>query len=148
MQAHYICLPLVFASSKGDGGESTSTIRLAGGPNENSGRVEIYREGEWGTICDDSWYTTEGSVACKQLGFTGIDRVGNMGEFGSGTADSPILASVDCEGFEDSLDLCESTDWGTIRCSHAEDAGVICQTGKNQSTCFITYRNISSINQS
>ena len=111
----------------------STTIRLAGGPNENSGRVEIYREGEWGTICDDEWGYSEARVACEQLGFTGIVRTGDMGEFAdTSLVGVPILYSVDCVGIEGSLDYCESSDWGTSGCSHAEDAGVVCRTGKKQ----------------
>ena len=110
-----------------------TTLRLAGGPNENSGRVEIYREGEWGTICDDEWGRSEARVACKQLGFSGVERIGDLGEFADVSSfGSPILYSVDCVGIEGSLDYCVSNDWGTTRCTHAEDAGVVSQTGKKQ----------------
>ena len=43
-------------------------LRIAGGG--NSGRLEIYKDGSWGTVCDDEFDSTDASVACRQLGFT------------------------------------------------------------------------------
>ena len=48
---------------------STGDLRLAGNV-ANEGRVEVCMDNEWGTICDDSWGTSDANVACKQLGFS------------------------------------------------------------------------------
>ena len=44
-------------------------IRLTGGAQSNQGLLEVYCNGQWGTVCDDFFGSTEATVACKQLGY-------------------------------------------------------------------------------
>ena len=46
-------------------------IHLADGPSEHEGRVEVCSlKGQWGTVCDDGFSTTDAEVVCRQLGFS------------------------------------------------------------------------------
>ena len=45
-------------------------LRLAGANVVNEGRVEICINNEWGTVCDDSWGSSDAAVVCRQLGYS------------------------------------------------------------------------------
>ena len=109
-------------------------IRLVNGNNASEGRVEIYLQGRWGTICDDYWDITSATVVCKQLGFLdAISAVGNA-EFGEGSG--PILLDdVDCVGNEAALIHCSARPIKEHNCVHSEDAGVRCNP---QALCKFT----------
>ncbi|KAJ8040920.1 Deleted in malignant brain tumors 1 protein [Holothuria leucospilota] len=102
------------------------SIRLVDGPTPNEGRVEVFMDGEWGTVCDDEWALVDGNVVCIQLGYPAALSVTNMAHYGEGTG--PIhFDNVNCNGEEQQLSRCRYTD--QHNCQHSEDAGVKCVPG-------------------
>ena len=101
-------------------------VRLLGGNGVNTGRVEVYYNNIWGTVCDDDWDLNDAAVVCRQLGFPGAISSSCCATFGQGTG--PIwLDDVKCTGSETSLSSCSHGGWGRHNCAHKEDVQVLCQ---------------------
>ena len=47
-------------------------VRLVDGESEMEGRVEMCRNGRWGTVCDKQWTDNHTAVVCRQIGFSDI----------------------------------------------------------------------------
>ena len=100
-------------------------IRLVGGANSTEGRVEVALNGEWGTVCDDSWDVNDAKVVCRMLGHAYAIAAPVRSHFGQGNG-TILLDDVQCTGEESSIDKCFHAGWGENNCNHEEDAGVIC----------------------
>ena len=100
-------------------------LRLVGGSNAMEGRVEVYYNGEWGTVCRDFWDLRDAIVVCRQLGYTTAVRRSIDAEFGEGTG-RIWLDNVHCSGTESTLSSCNANAWGNNNCYHTWDAGVVC----------------------
>ena len=57
-------------------------LRLSSSVSASAGRIDIYYNGVWGTVCDDSFGSTDADVACRQLGFASASRYGTVGSLG------------------------------------------------------------------
>ena len=101
------------------------------GSDQCSGRVEIYHEGQRGTVCDDSWNMNDAEVVCRQAGCGRAVAALSSAPFGKGSG-LIWLGDVRCFGNESSLTQCQHPGFGSHNCSHHEVVGVNC-SGKKYS---------------
>jgi len=90
------------------------------------GRVEVFRDNVWGTVCDDFFDRNDADAACKQWGSRtrAISWNGNA-FYGQGTG--PIqIDNANCAANIESLFLCSVL--LHHNCDHSEDVGVSCPT--------------------
>ena len=101
-------------------------MQLVGGSVPNEGRLEVYRNGEWGTVNRDRFDMIDANVVCRSLGYGDARNYVTTPVFGRGTG-SILMDDVGCWGNEESIFDCnynrlhESTD------THDQDVGVRCQ---------------------
>ena len=102
-------------------------VRLVGGSSQFEGRVEVYYNDQWGTVCNSGWGKDDATVVCHQLGFHGEAEAVFNSIFGSATDSAPIwLTNLACTGNEDYLADCPHNSWGGTNCHHYQDVGAIC----------------------
>ena len=100
-------------------------VRLVGGPNDASGRVEVSYKGFWGTVCDDDFDMDDANVVCRQLGFQGASNYYEEAHFGEGSG-LIVLDDLECGGTESQITFCHHSGLGNHNCEHSEDVGVAC----------------------
>jgi deleted-in-malignant-brain-tumors protein 1 len=102
-------------------------IRLVDGPSSAEGRVQIYHNGLWGTVCDNRFSDSDAKVVCRQLEHpTSASKARGGAYYGPGIG--PIwLDEVACYGSEARLSQCTHGGWRNTDCYHSTDAGGVCE---------------------
>ncbi|XP_072170140.1 uncharacterized protein [Diadema setosum] len=130
-----------------------SDIRLVGGSSLVEGRLEVFYNGVWGTICDEGWDDIDRLVVCKQLGFP--VATSDTPSYPAASALQQIwLRDVGCAPGDERLTDCVTNDqWGdTVTCSHQRDVTIRCSglnlnIAPNYVGCF-DFSSISGITRS
>ena len=104
------------------------TIRLVGGTTQYEGRVEVYHNGEWQTVCDDDWDIKEAQVVCRQLRYGSAESAWQEAKFGEGSGAQWEVYWY-CTGIEFNLESCRTQN---SKCVHSEDASVTCSNSSGE----------------
>lgn len=106
-------------------GSMEGAVRLVGGSSPDEGRVEIFHDDQWGTVCESDWDDNDARVVCRQLGYTGDVGVARTGSpYGAGSGPE-YLTHVRCNSYDDRLEDCSHNGWG-VTYWYCQNAGVQC----------------------
>ena len=90
--------------------------------------MEVYHNGEWGTVCDDGWNLNDAQVVCSELGYSSAVTAVPSAFYGQGGGQI-WLNDMNCIGTEETIADCPHSGWGSNNCSHEKDASVNCTAG-------------------
>ena len=91
-----------------------------------SGRMEIFVNGYWSTVCSDGWNRAAARTVCNQLGYKRLSNayIGQGGVFGRGSG--PILEGVQCSRTSMRICTCLLDSPPSGGCDHSKDVSVAC----------------------
>ena len=86
----------------------------------SAGRVEVFYDGQWGTVCNDAWDINDANVVCRQLGFSQLaSQARGSAYYGQGSG-SIWIDDVACSGNESHIYDCRHRGCGTMTVHTAE----------------------------
>ncbi|MGH0169076.1 UNVERIFIED_CONTAM: hypothetical protein FKN15_056154 [Acipenser sinensis] len=109
-------------------------LRLVSAEFDCAGRLEIFYNGTWGSVCSNKMSSTTVNMICQQLGCGGKGTLQYTNQFGAGSGPK-WLDEVVCHGFESVLWQCSSLPWGQNTCQDSEVAGIECLAELPESKC-------------
>ncbi|KAI2657096.1 hypothetical protein H4Q32_021169 [Labeo rohita] len=135
-----IWLPFCLGQTTSPSQDGKIKFRLAGYPRKhNEGRVEVFYDGEWGTICDDDFTLANAHVLCHHLG---IEKCVSRG-WGNSDCTHQEDAGVVCKderlpGFADSNIIEVDDRFHPAEGTQRTRVGVRRTSGNLSSVCFTT----------
>ncbi|XP_064388391.1 soluble scavenger receptor cysteine-rich domain-containing protein SSC5D-like isoform X3 [Halichondria panicea] len=124
---------LICAASFASTASPNGYLRLvsnSGRTGGSSGRLEFYYNGQWGTVCQDNFDSSDARVACRQLGFSTYTQYGTVGTLGFSRPTSydtrTWLDELRCRGSESRLIDCPANAIGVEDCFRFEDIALYC----------------------
>ena len=104
---------------------SLPDTKLVGGSSYREGRVEVFHNGAWGTVCDDEWDMDDAQVLCRSMGYGDAQSATSGSSYGQGSGNI-AFDNVQCSGNESSFFDCTNNGFQVHNCDHSKDAGVSC----------------------
>ena len=107
------------------------SLRLSQGshitPGALEGRLEIFYDGKWNTVCSYDFDLIAANVSCKQLGFVKALNYTRSVEsgFGEGATGSASLGGIHCTSEDSTLIQC-TNNREQKNCTNLEDVAVFC----------------------
>lgn len=116
--------------------EPNVPLRILGGQNELEGRLEIYLNNKWGTICDYGWTIIDAALACHQMGLAlnpSNWRLLRSEVPNANNGDDILLSNVRCTEYDIDIRNCRAERRSQHEfehsCTHENDVGIRCSVG-------------------
>ena len=65
-----MCISCITVTTRIWSSPYSGQIRLRGGTYSSYGRLEVYCNRQWGTVCNNTFDSTDAKAACRQLGYS------------------------------------------------------------------------------
>merc|ERR1711871_1002266 len=120
------CVPIPSECADACPKKMEGELRVCGIERKHSiaGRLEVYKGGKWGSVCDEEFNHVAAGVACRQLGFSNGHMMGNCVLNNPSSTDNVFMSKVKCTGGEKTIQDCDHVKGAA--CSHAQDVSVSC----------------------
>ncbi len=116
-------------------------VRLAGLVKEKEeirGRLEMFNEQKFSSICDLGFNNESANIACKQMGYVKgsqitDQKIANDFKLEENSTEKFAASNIECRGSEKNLKECRSN-LKDIQCKHTQDVVVSCEGPKGDAT--------------